>query len=63
MRANLTALDVALALSGQGAASARIVGSGLRVVYGRVRHARSEGGEGAAGGIGDVRSVGAPVAR
>src|SRR5262249_25464239 len=35
-----------LARPGQGAASARIVGSGLRVVHGGVRHARSEGGEG-----------------
>jgi hypothetical protein len=39
-----------LARSGQGAASARTVGSGLRVVYGGVRHARSDGCEGAAGG-------------
>ena len=31
--------------------SARTAGSGLRVVYGGVRHARSEGGEGAAGGL------------
>ena len=37
-----------LARPGQGAASARTVGSGLRLVYGRFRHARSEGGEGAA---------------
>ena len=29
-----------------------LLGSGLRVVHGRVRHARSEGGEGAAGGVG-----------
>ena len=34
--------------------SARTVGSGLRVVYGRVRHARSEGGEGVAGGVGGI---------
>ena len=37
-----------LARPGQGAASARTAGSGLRLVHGRVRHARSEGGEGAA---------------
>ena len=34
--------------------SARTVCSGLRVVYGGVRHARSEGGEGVAGGAGGV---------
>jgi len=28
--------------------------SGLRLVYGRLRHARSEGGEGAAGGVGGI---------
>jgi hypothetical protein len=28
--------------------------SGLRVVYGRLRHARSEGREGVAGGIGGI---------
>ena len=44
----------ALARPGQGAASARTAGSGLRLVYGGVRHARSEGGEGAAGGVGRV---------
>ena len=43
-----------LARPGQGAASARTAGSGLRVVHGGVRHARSEGGEGAAGGVGGV---------
>ena len=37
-----------LARPGQGAASARTACSGLRVVHGGVRHARSEGGEGAA---------------
>jgi hypothetical protein len=37
---------------GQGAASARTVGSGVRLVHRRVRHARSEGGEGAAGRVG-----------
>ena len=36
----------ALARPGQGSASARTACSGLRVVHGRVRHARSEGGEG-----------------
>jgi hypothetical protein len=41
-----------LAFPGQAAASA--VGSGLRVVFGGVRHARPEGGEGAAGGVGGV---------
>src|SRR5438128_2390474 len=41
-----------LALSGQGAASPRTACSGLRVVYGGVRHARSEGGESTAGGVG-----------
>ena len=35
-----------LARPGQGAASARTVCSGLRVVHGGLRHARSEGGEG-----------------
>ena len=29
-------------------------GSGVRVVYGGLRHARPEGGEGAAGGVGGV---------
>ena len=43
-----------LARPGQGAASARTAGSGLRVVHGGVRHARSEGGEGVAGGVGGV---------
>ena len=43
-----------LARPGQGAASARTACSGLRVVHGGVRHARSEGGEGAAGGVGGV---------
>ena len=36
---------------GQGAASARTVGAGARPVHRRVRHARSEGGEGLAGGV------------
>ena len=31
-----------------------LLGSGLRVVHGGVRHARSEGGEGVAGGVGGV---------
>src|SRR5215831_10403274 len=39
---------------GRGAASARTVGTGLRVVHGGVRHSRSEGGEGTAGGVGSV---------
>src|SRR6516162_3477315 len=43
-----------LARPGQGAASARTVGSGLWVVYGGVRHARSEGREGTAGGVGGI---------
>ena len=48
-----------LARPGQGAASARPAGSGLRVV--QVRHARSEGSEGAAGGIADVGTVAGPL--
>ena len=43
-----------LARPRQGAASARTVGPGLRVVYGGVRHARSEGSEGVTGGVGGV---------
>ena len=43
-----------LARPGQGAASARTACSGLRLVHGGVRHARSEGGEGAAGGVGGI---------
>ena len=43
-----------LARPGQGAASARTAGSGLRVVHRGVRHARSEGGEGAARGTGVI---------
>jgi len=43
-----------LARPGQGAASARTACYGLRVVYGGVRHAGSEGGEGAARYIGSV---------
>ena len=43
-----------LALPGEAAASSRAAGSGVRLVYGRLRHARSEGGEGAAGGIGVI---------
>ena len=39
---------------GKVSASARSVGSGLSVVYGGVRYARSEGGEGAAPYIGSV---------
>ena len=37
------------------AASARTARSGIWVVHGGVRHARSEGGEGAAGGVGVTR--------
>ena len=40
--------------SGQAAASARTARSGVRLVHGRLRHARSEGGEGAAGGVGVI---------
>ena len=43
-----------LACPGQAAASARTSCSGLRLVYGRVRHARSEGGEGVVGGVGVI---------
>ena len=35
-------------------ASSRTARSGLRLVYRGLRHARSEGGEGAAGGVGGV---------
>ena len=38
--------------------SARTAGSGLWVVHGGLRHARSEGGEGAAGGVGLERTSG-----
>jgi hypothetical protein len=41
-----------LARPGQDQASARTVGSSLRVVYGGFRHARSERGEGVAGRVG-----------
>src|SRR5215472_16565701 len=40
---------------GQAAASSRTVGSGLRVVHRRFRHARFEGGEGVVGGVGVMR--------
>ena len=43
-----------LARPGQGAGSAQTAGSGVRVVYGGLRHARSEGGEGAAGRVGVI---------
>src|SRR5262249_57241821 len=43
-----------LARPGQGAASARTAGSGVRVVYGGVRYARSERGEGVVGGVGGI---------
>ena len=42
---------------GKAAASARTACSGLRLVHGRLRHARSEGGEGVAGGVGGVTVV------
>ena len=42
----------ALARPEQGAGSTRTACSGLRLVHGGVRHARSEGGEGVAGGVG-----------
>ena len=45
-------LRAALARPGQGAASARTACSGLRLVHRRVRHARSEGGEGVARRVG-----------
>ena len=45
-----------LARPGQAAASARTAGSGLRLVHRGVRHARSEGGEGVAGGVGVMRT-------
>ena len=44
----------ALARAGQGAASSRTACSGLRLVHGGFRHARFEGGEGAAGRVGGV---------
>ena len=44
----------ALARPAQGEASARTAYSGLRLVFRRVRHARSEGGEGVARGVGGV---------
>jgi hypothetical protein len=43
-----------LARPRQGAASARTVGSGVRVVYGGVRHARSERGKGSARRVGVI---------
>src|SRR5262249_51316003 len=43
-----------LARPGQGERSARTACSGLRLVYGGLRHARSERGEGVAGGAGSV---------
>jgi hypothetical protein len=39
---------------GQAAASSRTARSGLRAVYGGVRYARPEGGQGAAGGVGRI---------
>src|SRR6516165_4779318 len=48
-------LGAALARSREAAASPRTARSGLRVVYRRVRHARSEGGESAARHAGGMR--------
>src|SRR6516165_5836461 len=48
-------LGAALAGSREAAASPRTARSGLRVVYRRVRHARSEGGESAARHAGGMR--------
>ena len=48
-------LRTPLARPRQGAASARTAGSGLRLVHGRVRYARSEGGEGVVGGVGVMK--------
>src|SRR4029077_5581887 len=45
-----------LARPRQGERSARTVSAGVRVVYGGVRHARFEGGEGVVGGVGGIRS-------
>jgi hypothetical protein len=47
-----------LARPGQGAAGARTACSSFWVVYGGLRDARSEGGEGVAGGVGSVRQLG-----
>ena len=47
-----------LARPGQGAASARTARSGLRLVHGGLRHARSEGSEGVAGGVGVAKAIG-----
>ena len=44
----------ALARSGKAAASSRTARSGLRLVHRRLRHARSERGEGAAGRVGGI---------
>ena len=44
----------ALARSGEAAASSRTARSGLRLVHRRLRHARSEGGKGAAGRVGGI---------
>ena len=45
-----------LALSGEAAASPRTARSGLRVVHRRVRYARPQGGQGAAGGVGVTKA-------
>src|SRR5215469_8060475 len=46
--------DSPLARPGQGERSTRTVGPSLRVVHRRVWHARSEGSEGVAGGVGVI---------
>src|SRR5262249_39839914 len=46
-----------LARPGQGEGSARTAGSGLRVVHGGFRHARSEGSEVVAGATSDMSGV------
>jgi TCP-1/cpn60 chaperonin family len=46
----------ALARSGKTAASLRTARSGVRLVHRGLRHARPEGGEGAAGGVGGVNT-------
>ena len=46
-----------LARPGQDAAGSRSSRASLRLVHGGVRHARSEGGEGAAAGVGDITGL------
>ena len=52
----------ALARSGEAAASSRTARSGLRLVHRGLRHARSEGGEGAARRVGFIRTLMASAA-